>query len=87
MRLRFLFLIAALVLAGTARAQAPAVFDTTGGRYQRPIFPNVTVTRGVTFGAAPRFSGANQTLLFDFYEPTGDVAPQRPLIEIGRAHV
>ena len=70
-----------LLLALTARvASAQTVIDTTGGRYYRPIFPNVTVAANVPYGAATTHNGTAQTLLMDIYQPTGDVLPQRPVI-------
>ncbi|HEX8505384.1 MAG TPA: alpha/beta hydrolase, partial [Hymenobacter sp.] len=62
----------------TAAAQTP--IDTTGGRYFRPVFPNVTVTSGVVYGSAVTAFGATQPLLMDVYQPTGDVAAERPVI-------
>ena len=62
----------------TAAAQTP--IDTTGGRFYRPIFPNVTVTSGVAYGSAVTAFGTTQTLLMDVYQPTGDVAAERPVI-------
>ncbi|MCC3154429.1 alpha/beta hydrolase fold domain-containing protein [Hymenobacter sp. BT770] len=62
----------------TASAQTP--IDTTGGRYYRPIFPNVTVTSGVAYGSAVTFAGTTQTLLMDIYQPTGDIVAERPVI-------
>ena len=73
-----LFLL--LVLAFGRAASAQSVIDTTGGRYYRPIFPNVTVTSGVTYGAAVNSAGVNQTLVMDIYQPTGDVLARRPVI-------
>ena len=60
----------------TAAAQTP--IDTTGGRFYRPIFPNVTVTSGVAYGSAVTAFGVTQTLLMDVYQPTGDVVAERP---------
>ncbi|MCC3154428.1 alpha/beta hydrolase [Hymenobacter sp. BT770] len=71
-------LFAALLLAGLQTASAQ--IDTTGGRYYRPIFPNVTVASGVAYGSAVTFAGTTQTLLMDIYQPTGDATPQRPVI-------
>ncbi|OGX85979.1 T9SS type A sorting domain-containing protein [Hymenobacter glacialis] len=67
-----------LQLWQTAAAQTP--IDTTGGRFYQPIFPNVTVTSGVAYGSAVTAFGAPQTLLMDVYQPTGDVAAERPVI-------
>ncbi|HEX8330899.1 MAG TPA: alpha/beta hydrolase fold domain-containing protein [Hymenobacter sp.] len=68
----------ALLLVGLQSASAQ--IDTTGGRYYRPIFPNVTETLGVAFGQAVNLVGNNQTLLMDIYQPAGDVLAQRPVI-------
>ncbi|GAA4350519.1 hypothetical protein GCM10023185_08310 [Hymenobacter saemangeumensis] len=69
-----------LVFGAGAAALAQTPIDTTGGRYYQPIFPGVTVTQGVVYGSAVTFSGATQQLLMDIYEPTGDTAPERPVI-------
>jgi hypothetical protein len=67
-----------VLLAGLQGALAQ--IDTTGGRYFRPIFPNVTVTSNVAYGSAVTHTGATQTLLMDVYQPTGDVLALRPVI-------
>ncbi|GAA4382602.1 hypothetical protein GCM10023186_23100 [Hymenobacter koreensis] len=54
--------------------------DTTGGQFYQPLYPNVTITRSVAFGAAPTSQGSPQTLLLDVYQPTGGPAAPRPLI-------
>ncbi|WP_210520067.1 carboxylesterase family protein [Hymenobacter terricola] len=77
---RLLLFVLLLVLGAGQRAAAQTPIDTTGGRYYRPIFPGVTVSAGVTFGSATTFFGGTQTLLMDIYQPTGDVAPERPVI-------
>ncbi|MBO2012881.1 carboxylesterase family protein [Hymenobacter negativus] len=69
-----------LVLASWQVAFAQTVIDTTGGRYYRPIFSNVTVASGVTYGAAVTSAGVNQALTMDIYQPTGDVLARRPVI-------
>jgi acetyl esterase/lipase len=74
--LRFLLLLLAVVPA----ARAQTFIDTTGGRYYRPIFPNVTVTSNVVYGSATTYTGTTQTLVMDVYQPTGDVLARRPLI-------
>ena len=79
MKATLLFLLLLIGAAG-AVAQAQTPIDTTGGRYYQPIFPNVTVTPGVVYGSAITFSGATQQLLMDIYQPTGDVAAERPVI-------
>ena len=77
MKNTLLFLL--LVLLGLAPA-AQAQIDTTGGRYYRPIFANVTVTPNVIYGSAITYTGTTQTLLMDIYEPTGDALARRPVI-------
>ena len=73
------FLLVLLLLLGAGPA-ARAQIDTTGGRYYRPIFANVTVMPDVVYGAAITYQGTTQTLLMDIYQPTGDVLARRPLI-------
>ncbi|WP_216679421.1 alpha/beta hydrolase [Hymenobacter siberiensis] len=79
MKTLFLFLATLLFTAAQA-ASAQGVIDTTGGRYYRPLFPNVTVASGVAFGAAVNSVGTNQALLMDIYQPTGDALARRPVI-------
>jgi poly(3-hydroxybutyrate) depolymerase len=50
------------------------------GRYATEVFPNHTLTSNITYGANTTFSGANNSLKLDFYEPTGDSELNRPLI-------
>lgn len=49
-------------------------------RYDTEVFSNVITTSNVMYGYNTDVNGNMQTLLMDIYEPTGDVAPQRPLI-------
>ncbi|MDB5267268.1 MAG: hypothetical protein JWP58_308 [Hymenobacter sp.] len=77
---RLLPFLAALLLMAAHGASAQAVIDTTGGRYYRPVFANVTVTSGVAYGAAVNSVGTNQTLTMDIYQPTGDALAGRPVI-------
>ena len=76
----FLLLALLWALAGAHAASAQTAIDTTGGRYYRPLFPNVTVTSNVAYGAAVNSAGVNQTLVMDIYQPTGDVLARRPVI-------
>jgi acetyl esterase/lipase len=75
-----LLLCCALLLAGWHAASAQTVIDTTGGRYYRPIFPNVAVTSNVVYGSAVTSAGTTQSLTMDIYQPTGDVLARRPVI-------
>lgn len=51
-----------------------------GGRYHDFIFPVVDVTSNVTYGSNTTFSGSQQSLELDIYQPQGDTASLRPLI-------
>lgn len=50
------------------------------GRYASEVFANHTLTSNITYGSNTTFSGANNSLKLDFYEPTGDAELSRPLI-------
>jgi acetyl esterase/lipase len=75
-----LLLVWLLVFSAWQTASAQTPIDTTGGRFFQPIFPNVTVTPGVNYGSAVDFAGVTRPLLMDIYQPTGDVAVERPVI-------
>jgi len=49
-------------------------------RYDSEIFPNVTTTSDVIYGSNADLNGSTVSLTMDIYQPTGDVATQRPLI-------
>lgn len=57
---------------------------TMAQRYLTEVFPNVTVTTNVQYGTNisifPPPTPASIPLIMDIYEPTGDVATNRPLI-------
>ena len=72
-------LLLLLLLLGIGTA-AHAQIDTTGGRYYRPIFANVTTTADVAYGTATSYDGAATTLLMDIYQPAGDALARRPVI-------
>ncbi|MDC0231653.1 carboxylesterase family protein [Aureispira] len=59
-------------------AQQHATCD--GARYVTSLFTSVDITQGVLFGNNTTISGTNQNLYMDVYEPTGDVATERPVI-------
>ncbi len=59
-----------------ADAQTPC----DAGRYSTEIFTAVNVTSAVNYGQNTTFSGANQNLVMDIYQPTGDTETARPLI-------
>ena len=51
-----------------------------GGRYANDVFSNYTQTNAIQFGQNATWTGANQNLTLDFYEPSGDTLAARPLI-------
>ena len=51
-----------------------------GGRYASNVFTNYTQTNAIQYGQNATWTGSNQNLTLDFYEPTGDTASARPLI-------
>lgn len=79
-----------LLLVGGQPARGQGADQACGnGRYSADVFAAVTQTSGLTYGlnsvrdySANGGAGADApvTLQLDFYEPTGDPAPQRPLI-------
>jgi len=65
-----------LLLATTTLLQA----QCEDGRYRNFLFANASVTSGVTYGSNFNFDGTEQELQLDIYEPSGDVATDRPLV-------
>lgn len=51
-----------------------------GSRYVSQVFTTVDTTEGVLFGSNTTYGGNNKDLYMDIYEPTGDVALERPAI-------
>ena len=49
-------------------------------RYDSEIFTNVTTTSNVVYGSNADLNGSAVSLTMDIYQPTGDVATQRPVI-------
>lgn len=71
-----LYTALAIVASTTSLAQ-----DCSTGRYvTADLFPNVTVTNAVVYGANTGVNGSNQTLRLDVYQPTGDVLTDRPAV-------
>jgi len=76
MKTIYTFILLALALNANSLLAQPC----QNGRYASEVFPNHTLTSNVTYGANTTFSGANNSLKLDFYEPTGDTELNRPLI-------
>ena len=49
-------------------------------RYLTPVFSSTTVSINIQYGSSTNYRGNTQNLLLDFYEPTGDIATERPLV-------
>ncbi len=76
-----LFYLLLFSLIGASRAAAQlAPIDTTAGRYYRPVFAAVTVTKDVVYGSATTYNNTTQQLVMDIYQPTGDTVKRRPLL-------
>lgn len=75
-----LAVVALAAVAGLAGCTVPAPPGQAPLRYRDAIFPDLTITRGVTYGSAPDASGNPQTLTLDVYQPTADTQTQRPAI-------
>ncbi len=67
-------LLAALAFSSGVSAQC------NNGRYASDVFTDVTVTSNIAYGQNATYTGTNQILKLDFYEPTGDALTNRPLI-------
>lgn len=70
-------LLLSMFYAFTAFAQTTSTCD--GGRFYDKLY-QVDVTTNVEYGQNTNFSGQNQKLRFNFYEPQGDTLEKRPLI-------
>jgi len=79
-------LLLSLVAGQSVPVRAQTTATTCGsGRYVDDVFAALTKTTGVVYGqnSVVDYStntSSLQTLALDFYEPTDDTAPQRPLI-------
>lgn len=76
-----IFTLISIGLFTTATVLAQSECDGTRYRTQN-VFPNVTVTSAVTYGANAGVSGGNQVLRLDIYTPTGDTETNRPVVVI-----
>jgi len=74
--MRLLLILVTTVLSSTSWAQ---VSTCDGTRYASFGYVPASTT-GIQYGNATTYGGTNQDLYLDFYEPSGDVATERPLI-------
>ncbi|MFI5149276.1 MAG: T9SS type A sorting domain-containing protein [Bacteroidia bacterium] len=72
---RYLSIAFALALSSAALAQ-----PCTTTRYASDVFPTITTTTGILYGANTGYNGVATNLTLDLYQPTGDTAMKRPLI-------
>lgn len=72
------YLLGLLSISYSLQAQNHPTCD--GARYVSEVFTVVDTTHGVLYGNGNTFSGNNQDLFLDVYEPSGDVATARPTI-------
>lgn len=75
--MRLLQLLALTLFTGSFSFAQVATCD--GIRYESFTY-TPSATTGILFGNATTIGGNNQDLYLDFYEPTGDMAAERPLV-------
>ncbi len=68
------------ILFISASLQAQVVIDCNSTRYDEEVFPNITTTSDIVYGASTDYQGNNMVLKMDIYQPDGDTAAFRPLI-------
>ncbi len=73
-------LLFGVFMAGSVSAQHPTC---DGIRYSNVVFPMYDSTMSVQFGSNTTFSGNQQDLFMDVFEPAGDLATDRPAIVLG----
>lgn len=54
--------------------------DCSNGRYINEVFPTITTTSNIQYGANLDLNGNNVNLLLDVYQPDGDTETNRPVI-------
>ena len=68
------------IFIGLSPAFAQPAFDTTGGRFFRPVFDSVQITENVVYAKGLYANGQISNLVLDVYQPFGDTLAQRPVI-------
>lgn len=69
-----------LGLVATSVFFTQAQQDCSNGRYVDEVFPTITTTSNIQYGANSDLTGGNVNLLLDVYQPTGDTETNRPVI-------
>lgn len=75
----FKVLFAFLFLFSLA-SSAQTFIDCGSTRYDEEVFTSVDISSNVTYGSNINSSNANEILIMDIYQPTGDTVTMRPLI-------
>ncbi len=65
---------------GASAYDAPAPSGASPLRYRDAVFPNVSVSRGLTYGQVTSSNGTVTKLLLDLYQPVGDTSRSRPVM-------
>ena len=79
-RLRLVAVAVALAMAiGTGPVSAAGA-PSAPIRYLDPVFEQVTTTRDLVYGSAVNDQGKTEQLELNLYQPTGDVATDRPAV-------
>ena len=72
--------VAAIAVVGAIAGVAASCEWPSRTRYVKPVFNEVTITRGIPYRTTTDYQGNAITLLLDVYEPTGDTAAKRPAV-------
>lgn len=73
-------IISTLSFCCAAFISVHAQSECDGGRYQTPIFQQVSVSSDISYGQAVNSDNFTVDLLCDIYEPAGDNATNRPVV-------
>jgi acetyl esterase/lipase len=76
---RSVFFLMAIIFCLLGRVST-AQFDTTGGRFIRPVFDSAFVIQDVVYAQGLNFQNQIQDLKMDVYQPFGDTMTQKPVI-------
>jgi para-nitrobenzyl esterase len=75
-----LLVLAFVAVAATAGCTLPRPASEPNLRYLDPVFPDLAVTKDITYGNAPGINGTPEDLKLDLYQPTGDTVTKRPAL-------
>ncbi len=75
-----LSLVAVMLIFCPERNFGQTFIDCNSTRYDQEVFSSVDITSNVLYGSNINSSNANENLIMDIYQPSGDTALVRPLI-------